>query len=273
MAALMRAPRVVATAPTSGRALQCSTAVPLGVSNFHGTSLSIRQASRRQRILQVTHAGNSMFGGDDDDDGSGVATMEREERTEEYIAQWPNKQYIAETLEQFPDAGIASVEQARVLFSEGGYTYLDVRPALEFEDIGKVVGSVNIPLYVSTRKYDTEAKKKRVVKKDKVEDWIQKVEKRFPDKSVKLLIGCSNGTQYSIEALEALDEAGYENIVGLKGGFYSWFAVFDNKLGRRFFGEYAEQYTHDGDSCGIHSSGAGFDRVDKVEPWVPPEGY
>jgi hypothetical protein len=31
--------------------------------------------------------------------------------------------------------------------------------------------------------------------------------------------------------------------------------VFDNKLGRRFFGEYAEQYTHDGDSCGIHSSG------------------
>jgi hypothetical protein len=82
--------------------------------------------------------------------------------------------------------------------------------------------------------------------------------------------------------------------------------VFDNKLGRRFFGEYAEQYTHDGDSCGIHSSGvlvakfvpaatlmhlseaevlhwndsnifvavgAGFDRVDKVEPWVPPEGY
>ena len=34
---------------------------------------------------------------------------------------------------------------------------------------------MNIPLYVSTRKYDTEAKKKRVVKKDKVEDWIQKV--------------------------------------------------------------------------------------------------
>ena len=67
--------------------------------------------------MQITHAGNSMFGADDDDDtGSGVATMEREERKEEYIAQWPNKQYIAETLEQFPDAGIASVEQARVCF-------------------------------------------------------------------------------------------------------------------------------------------------------------
>jgi hypothetical protein len=32
------------------------------------------------------------------------------------------------------------------------------------------------------------------------------VEKRFPDKSAKLLVACSNGTQYSLEALEALDE-------------------------------------------------------------------
>lgn len=32
----------------------------------------------------------------------------------------------------------------------------------------------------------------------------------------------------------------------------------------------ALQYSHDGDSCGIHSSGAGFDRVDKIEHWVPP---
>ncbi len=38
--------------------------------------------------------------------------------------------------------GIAALMFAcahQVLFSEGGYTYLDVRPALEFEDIGKVV--------------------------------------------------------------------------------------------------------------------------------------
>jgi hypothetical protein len=115
-----------------------------------------------------------------------------------------------------------------VLFSEGGYTWLDVRPALEYEEIGKVKvrmlyqsalvhlvlqqstsgfrhsdacrfahapsllhcstghmrncdmgcclqGSVNIPLYVSQRRYDPESKKKRVVQKDKVEDWIKKV--------------------------------------------------------------------------------------------------
>lgn len=46
---------------------------------------------------------------------------------------------------------------------------------------------------------------------------------------------------------------------------------FDNKLGRRRFGEYQENYIHDGDSTGIHGSGAGFERVDAIEPWVPPD--
>jgi len=57
----------------------------------------------------------------------------------------------------------------------------------------------------------------------------------------------------------------------LQGGYYAWFRVFDNKLGRRRNGEYQENYIHDGDSCGIHGSGAGFDRVDKIEQWVPPQ--
>ena len=54
------------------------------------------------------------------------------------------------------------------------------------------------------------------------------------------------------------------------GGYYAWFRIFDNKLNRRKSGEYAEQYTHDGDSCGIHSSGAGFPRMDPADQWVPP---
>jgi rhodanese-related sulfurtransferase len=50
------------------------------------------------------------------------------------------------------------------------------------------------------------------------------VEKRFPNKSAaKLLVACADGRQYSIDALEALDEAGYTNIVGLRGGYYAWF--------------------------------------------------
>lgn len=43
------------------------------------------------------------------------------------------------------------------------------------------------------------------------------VEKRFPNKNAPLLIGCSDGTTYSIDALEILDEAGYSTLVGLKG--------------------------------------------------------
>lgn len=43
------------------------------------------------------------------------------------------------------------------------------------------------------------------------------VEKRFPNKNAPLLIGCSDGTTYSIDALEILDEAGYTTLVGLKG--------------------------------------------------------
>lgn len=97
------------------------------------------------------------------------------------------------------------------------------------------------------------------------------MKKRFPNLDHPLLVACSDGRTYSIDALMALEEAGYTNIVGLRGGFYSWFSVWDNKLGRRRTGEYAETYTHDGDSCGIHSSGAGFEKMDPAERnWRPP---
>lgn len=61
-------------------------------------------------------------------------------------------------------------------------------------------------------------------------------------------------------------------MVWWQGGYYAWFSVFDNKLNRRKSGEYQENYMGEGsDSCGIHASGAGFERVDAIEKWVPPE--
>ena len=42
------------------------------------------------------------------------------------------------------------------------------------------------------------------------------VKKRFPDTETRLLIGCSDGKKYSIDALQALDEEGYTNMVGLR---------------------------------------------------------
>ena len=45
---------------------------------------------------------------------------------------------------------------------------------------------------------------------------VAQVKKKFPDTETKLLIGCSDGRTYSMDALMALDEEGYTNIVGLK---------------------------------------------------------
>lgn len=99
----------------------------------------------------------------------------------------------------------------------------------------------------------------------------KQVEKRFPDKESKIVVGCSNGRQYTMDVLLALDEEGYTNLAGLKGGFYAWNAVFDGKLNRRRVGEYAETYNHDGDSAGIHSSGAGFPKMDPADKFVGQE--
>lgn len=188
-----------------------------------------------------------------------------------HALEWPDQELINSVEENFPDAGVADPEEARALFSNLGYTYLDVRPALELEEVGKVKGSVNIPLMHAQRKYSSEQHKKILQKQDNP-DFVSQVEKKFPDKeNTKLLVACSNGRRYSMDALMALDEAGYVNLVGLKGGYYAWNNKFDNKLGRRRFGEYQENYIHDGDSCGIHGSGAGFERVDAIGAFVPPD--
>lgn len=46
---------------------------------------------------------------------------------------------------------------------------------------------------------------------------LLQVQKKIPNKDTPIVVGCSNGTTYSIDALELLDEAGYTNLVGLKG--------------------------------------------------------
>jgi rhodanese-related sulfurtransferase len=55
----------------------------------------------------------------------------------------------------------------------------------------------------------------------------------FPLKDTPLMVGCSDGCTYSIDALEALEEAGYTCLVGLKGGFNAWRRLFDDNGERR----------------------------------------
>ncbi|CAL5229098.1 g12360 [Coccomyxa viridis] len=198
----------------------------------------------------------------------GALVVRAFEDEEEEPREWPYPKYVQEVRESFPEKAVANVEEARVLYSSEGYTYLDVRPKLENEEVGRVRNSVNIPMVNLRRVWDPEQKKK-VLQKEDNEHFIDQVLKRFPDKDATILVACSNGKKYSLDALGALDEEGYTHIVGLKGGYNAWFRVFDNKLNRRRWGEYAENYTHGADSCGIHASGAGFERSDRIESWSP----
>ncbi len=54
----------------------------------------------------------------------------------------------------------------QVLYSSEGYTYLDVRPKLENEEVGRVRNSVNIPMVNLRRVWDPEQKKKVLQKED-----------------------------------------------------------------------------------------------------------
>ena len=60
------------------------------------------------------------------------------------------------------------------LIERGDYTYLDVRPALELDAVGKFKGCVNIPVVNATWKWDAEQGKKVAEKEDNL-DFIAQV--------------------------------------------------------------------------------------------------
>lgn len=185
--------------------------------------------------------------------------------------EYPDPALLEAVKAEFPDKGVANVEEARALYSNFGYTYVDVRPALEVDEVGKFKGAVHVPFMNSKKVYNAETRQKDIIKSPNAE-FISMIKKKFPKLDTPLLIGCSDGKAYSIDALMALDEAGYTNIVGLQGGYYRWFKVFDNNLRRRRGDGYTEAWeSESGDSCGIHGTGAGFERMDKIETWVPPQ--
>lgn len=187
-------------------------------------------------------------------------------RTAESPDMYPHPDLIEKTLADFPDAAIANYEQGMCLMLEAGYTFLDVRSTPEYEDDGNPRGAVNIPLINTKKKWNLETGE---ITYDQTAnaDFLTTVEKKFPNKEeAKLLIVCSTGTARAIQALQILDEAGYVNIVGLKGGFNKWTTVFTPKLDRRGTDvKYTTVYQADGDAMGLHSTGAGFGKTDYVD--------
>lgn len=173
---------------------------------------------------------------------------------------WPVPEFMAKTVEAFPEKAIANHEETRVLLDHG-YIWLDVRSKAEAEE-ERIVGSVNIPLINATKKFDSEVGDRVLKQGKKNPDFMSQIEKKFKNKEQKILVGCSGGRNRAIQALQMLDEAGYTNIVGIKGGFNKYFSTFDAKNRRRVVDIMESVYSADGDAAGIHDSGAHFDRMD-----------
>lgn len=145
------------------------------------------------------------------------------------------------------------------LYSKGGYIWFDVRHNVDIDRFGKVRDAICVPFLNAKKQFvDGETK----VSTSPNADFLAAVQKKFPKKDVKLLVGDMKG-ECAIDALEMLDGVGYTNIVGLQGGYLAWMKTWDNKLLRRNLGEYQEDpYGEGGASCGIHASGAGFKNQD-----------
>ena len=152
---------------------------------------------------------------------------------------------------------------------EERYAYLDVRTEFEFDEGYAALApgvklAVNIPI-IKAKPYFNSETNSRDYRQSPNKDFVKMVEKKYPDKDTKIMITCSDGSKRTIMALMALDEAGYTNLVGMRGGYFKWTKFYDNKMRRRKYDNYQEVYTADGDGCGIHGTGAGFANLNKEE--------
>jgi rhodanese-related sulfurtransferase len=188
--------------------------------------------------------------------------------------QYPSESWIETCRKEFPDKGVATLEEARTLFApEIGYVVLDVRSEYEVNS-GKVPGATNIPLINVKTQWSSETNA-RSFDQTPNSAFMTQVAKKFPNKETKILIMCSDGMDRAIQALMALDGAGYADIVGVRQGYNGWINKFTNKLQRRRSDGYKEDYAGaGGNACGIHGTGIGFarmDAIDKVEIKDPTE--
>jgi rhodanese-related sulfurtransferase len=185
--------------------------------------------------------------------------------------------YIEQSASDYPEKGIANWEEARCLFSELGYNILDIRSEWEIDSVGNFPRELpsdhksgakiyTVPLINARAQYDSDAGKKVVKDQQPNRDFMNQVKKIFPDTNAKIIICCSDGRNRAIQALEALDEAGYVNIVGLRGGYNMWNRTWDAKLRRRNLpGDFQEEYQHGADGCGVHATGASFQNQDAFQ--------
>ena len=101
---------------------------------------------------------------------------------------------------------VAPEEAKQLLDSNQGHVYLDVRSTPEF-DAGHVPGAKNVPL-LEPDPSGRMAPNPR---------FLEVVEKNFA-RDAKLITGCMKGGR-SLKAAEVLLQAGFTNVVDMRGGF------------------------------------------------------
>ncbi len=121
---------------------------------------------------------------------------------------------------KFAEGGVASPAEAAALLTAGGYTPLDVRTAAEHHASRSLPRAHNAPL-ILTRDAASGAQQRNGA-------FLAHVAARFPEKDARLLVHCSDGRARSRGALQALEDAGYSRLAGLRGGY--------NAFAREFMG-------------------------------------
>ena len=101
---------------------------------------------------------------------------------------------------------ITPEEAKELLDSNSGHIYLDVRTTQEF-DAGHVPGAKNVPVVESTPSGPMQINPR----------FVQIVEANF-GKDVKCITGCQMGGR-SMKAAEILLQAGFTDVVDMRGGF------------------------------------------------------
>uniref|UniRef100_A0A7S1IQM0 Rhodanese domain-containing protein n=1 Tax=Eutreptiella gymnastica TaxID=73025 RepID=A0A7S1IQM0_9EUGL len=203
---------------------------------------------------------------------SSIMDGERGEYSEMVFPWHDDVNYRAQTLDgRYPDEGVASPDQARILWEFDGYDIVDIRAEGERDQKGSIKigkGCVHIPLINGQFRYDSALGRKAIQQKANL-NFLEQIKAKYPDpNAAKLIIMCSDGRDRALQVLQMLDELGIYHLVGMKGGFNLWDRTFDVKGRRRDVGIATEAYDHvdsEGNTiagCGIHASGAGFEIMD-----------
>ena len=65
---------------------------------------------------------------------------------------------------------------------------MDVRPALEIDEMGKVAGSVCVPVKNMIKKYNPETREKDYIKSDNKAEFMKMMQKKFPSLESKIMV-------------------------------------------------------------------------------------